>query len=172
MSSATMEDFFTRKPEYVPHPPGEWRAVFVSCEADNHKEYGKQAKLTFETEVENEEGEPRKMTTWTKPSLHPKGKIYLLLTGAFGIDPDKDISDEELKSGTFINRFIGQRLRLQIANVAKENEKDVLTDKITGFVPYKKAEVKRSAKFSDDEETPAPAAALRASGIPDLSDED
>jgi hypothetical protein len=158
MSETTMELEWTRKPAYEMHPAGTWKAQFVEWAPDRHQEFGLQVRLAFETQVEDAEGKPRRMTVWTKPSLHAKGRIFGLLM-AFGIDPTKDIADEDLQNFS-LDPYVGKKLRLQITHVAKKDAKGnaiagEFTDKITGFLPFKEANVKLSSRFDDAEEAPA-----------------
>lgn len=170
--SATFD--ISRAPVYIPHPAGEWKAEFTKWEKVAHPEYGNRVQLTFQTEViDDETGEAKQISCWTKPNLHAKGKISLMLVGAFSINPDTDISDDELKSGDFLSRFVGQRLRLGVTNEPSEKDKSKIVDRITAFLPYARKAVKTASKFADEDAPPATAPPAKpAAGIPDLSDDD
>ena len=139
---------WSRKSDFELHPAGEWRAQFVEWERDVHEKFGVQVKLTFDTEVLMDDNRPYRISTWCKPSLHPKGKVYKLLQ-ALGNDPD-EISDEQLRTFT-LDDYIGGRCRLAIVHEKKKDSDDV-THKINGFLPYKKAPVK-TANWDEEPES-------------------
>jgi len=157
MSSAVEQEFeWSLKGEYELHPAGEWKAVFTKWERDEHEKFGVQAKLTFETEVVDDDGERRKMTCWAKPSLHPKSKIAKLLA-ALGHNPQQ-WTEEQVKSFS-LTKLVGSKVRIVVAHEKKKDGgADEYVDRITSFLPFKKAAVKTAA-FEDE----APAAAAVAS---------
>lgn len=151
---------FTRKPDYELHPAGEWRAQFVAWEEDKHEKFGIQCKLSFDTEVLDDEGKSRRISTWTKPSLHPKGRVAKLLA-AIGIDVDA-IPDEDLKINPqtgkpkfTLDDYIGSKLRLMIAHEPKKDTPTEFVDRITAFLPFKKGQVRTSASFGEEPDAPA-----------------
>lgn len=142
---------FTRKGDRQLHPAGQFKARLIEVKEDNHQEFGKQARLTFETDAEMENGDPFTISTWAKPSLHPKSKITSMLMGAWGFDPAK-LTDEEVAKFD-LEEFVNKKLQIVVVH-AKKEKTDEIGDKITAYLPYKAAEVKRSRKFDEDDAAP------------------
>ena len=162
------------------HPAGEWRAQFVEWKEDKHQSFGIQVKLTFDTECLMEDGQPFRISTWAKPSLHPKGKVAKMLA-ALGVDVEA-ISDEDLKKFT-LDDYCSQKLRIVVTHEPKKDS-DELADRITGFLPFKKPGVRTAVNFGDDtpetsgdkaaqaEPAKEPVAAATGAAKPDWNDED
>lgn len=139
-----------------PHPAGTWRAQFVEWTEEKHETFGVQVKLTFDTEVLMKDGKPFRISTWTKPSLHKKGKVAKLL-GAFGIDAEK-IPDSELKTFT-LDDYCGRKLKVVIEHEIDEGD---VKDRIVSFQPFK-SNVAVNTAFLADDDAPPPAPAVAAS---------
>ena len=137
-----------------PHPAGVWRAQFVEWKEEKHETFGVQVKLTFDTEVLMADGKPFRISTWTKPSLHKKGKVFKLLA-AFGVDAEK-IPDEDLKTFT-LDDYCGRKLKVVIEHQIDEGD---VKDRIVSFQPFKATGVQVNTAFAEeDAAAPAPPAA-------------
>lgn len=115
---------------FTPHPEGVFKAQFVSWEEDNGGQYGQQVKLTFDTEEMMEDGRPFRISVWTKPSLHEKGRVAKLLK-AYGEDA------EEIDVETFdLDEYIGRKCQVIIEHYRGQDGSTKA--KIANFLPAKK----------------------------------
>ena len=119
------------------HPEGSFRAQFVEWQEDQNEKFGGvQCRLTFDTEALMSDGRPYRISTWSKPSLHPRSRVSKFLK-AIGVDPDT-ISDDELKTFT-MDDYIGRKLKLVI--IHETSEEGTERHKIASFSPLKAAKV-------------------------------
>jgi hypothetical protein len=119
--------------DFVPHPAGIWKAVFSAYKGVVHPEYGKQVDLTFKSEAKMDDGQPFSISAWTKPSLHPKGRIAKLLA-AQGVDAAR-FTDEEVKAFS-LKAYLNKKVLLVVEHEKKPD--GTVRAKITSILPFKK----------------------------------
>lgn len=131
--------------DYEPHPVGVYTAEFAKWEKDEHEEYGLRIRLHFETEPEDEDEDAGHISTWTKPSLHPKGRVRPMLA-AMGVDVSQiDVKDFRLSD------YLGKRLLLAIEHEPRKDGQGIKAS-IKSFLPLPKKK-KRVAVEDDEAET-------------------
>lgn len=138
--------------EFEPHEPGVWPATFKKFgRTQGSAEYGggTRLKLYFETEWEQENGQPGEIICFAGPTLSARGKIAPMLT-AMGINP-KEIDPAQFR----LTDYLGRRLQVHIEHEKKTGEGGAYTAAVVkGFVPLPK---RRTRPSFENASTPPPA---------------
>ena len=144
---------------FTPHPEGVFKAQFVEWAPDDSGQFGQQVKLTFDTEEEMDDGRPFRISVWTKPSLHEKGRVAKLLK-AFGE------SAEEVDLDSFdLDDYIGRKCQVVIEHYRGQDGSEKA--KIANFLPLQKGRKATEAAVEGAPESGGDRAATTGKGKSD-----